>query len=67
MRYIGTDPLENAETVLDAQGNYLLPGFIDLHCHGGNGFDFMDATPEEMAEIADIYIGAGHTLNEIEL
>ena len=22
--------------------NYIIPGFIDLHCHGGNGFDTMD-------------------------
>ena len=21
--------------------NYIIPGFIDLHCHGGNGFDTM--------------------------
>ena len=22
--------------------NYIIPGFIDLHCHGGGGFDTMD-------------------------
>ena len=22
--------------------NLIIPGFIDLHCHGGNGFDTMD-------------------------
>ena len=22
--------------------NYIIPGFIDLHCHGGNGFDTME-------------------------
>ena len=22
--------------------NFILPGFIDLHCHGGNGFDTME-------------------------
>lgn len=31
---------------VDGQGCYLAPGFIDLHCHGGGGHDFMDATPE---------------------
>ena len=23
-------------------GDYIVPGFIDLHCHGANGFDTMD-------------------------
>tara|TARA_Y100001970_G_scaffold293705_1_gene442511 strand:- start:9363 stop:10499 length:1137 start_codon:yes stop_codon:yes gene_type:complete len=22
--------------------NYIVPGFVDLHCHGGNGFDTME-------------------------
>ena len=22
--------------------NYIIPGFVDLHCHGGNGFDTME-------------------------
>ena len=22
--------------------NIIIPGFVDLHCHGGNGFDTMD-------------------------
>lgn len=28
---------------LDAEGGYILPGFIDLHVHGGGGADFTDA------------------------
>ena len=24
------------------EDNYIIPGFIDLHCHGANGFDTMD-------------------------
>lgn len=31
--------------VEDAQGGYILPGFIDLHVHGGGGADFMDCEP----------------------
>jgi len=30
--------------VIDAQGNYLSPGFIDIHIHGSGGADVMDAT-----------------------
>ncbi|GGG20802.1 N-acetylglucosamine-6-phosphate deacetylase [Paenibacillus abyssi] len=35
----------NAEDIptYDGQGGYLLPGFIDMHAHGGFGSDFMDA------------------------
>lgn len=33
--------------VVDAQGHWLTPGFIDLHCHGGGGHPYDDG-PEEM-------------------
>ena len=33
--YVGTRPQEGAHTVCDAGGGWLLPGFIDIHCHGG--------------------------------
>ena len=31
-----------ADTVIDAKGLYVSPGFIDTHVHGGGGHDFMD-------------------------
>jgi N-acetylglucosamine-6-phosphate deacetylase len=31
---------------VNLHGGYLLPGFVDLHVHGGDGADFMDGTPE---------------------
>jgi N-acetylglucosamine-6-phosphate deacetylase len=37
---------------VDASGMTLLPGFIDIHCHGAVGHDFMSATPEQIGEIA---------------
>ena len=37
------------DRMVDAKGNYVTAGFIDLHCHGGGGVDFSDgenvATP----------------------
>lgn len=59
--YVGKEPLKNTQTILDAQGAYLLPGFIDLHCHGGMGYDFMDATPKQMEEIAQFHLRHGTT------
>ena len=35
-----------AASVIDAGDGYLLPGFVDLHVHGGGGADFMDGTDE---------------------
>ena len=45
----------------DCGGKYLLAGFVDIHCHGGNGFDFMDASPQEMKKIADFHLLHGTT------
>jgi len=45
--------------VIDAQGDLLCPGFIDLHVHGGGGYDFSDATPEGRAEIVRFHSSMG--------
>ena len=52
---------DDVENVIDANGGYLIPGFIDLHCHGGNGLDFMDATPEEIEQISKFHLTHGTT------
>ena len=36
----------------DAQGNILMPGFIDIHVHGSSGIDFMDATEKDYKTIS---------------
>src|SRR5207248_1073569 len=33
-------------TVIDAGGGFLVPGFVDIHVHGGAGSDYMDGTAE---------------------
>lgn len=46
---------------LDAGGQYISPGFIDLHVHGGGGFDFMDGTEEAFLRVAEIHAQYGTT------
>ena len=50
----------DGETI-DAGGNYLAPGFIDIHVHGGGGHDFMDGTKEAYLEAAKMHARYGTT------
>lgn len=47
--------------LVDAQGNYISPGFIDIHIHGGGGSDFMDGTVEGFLQIAQTHAKHGTT------
>ncbi|NMA82515.1 MAG: N-acetylglucosamine-6-phosphate deacetylase [Epulopiscium sp.] len=47
--------------VIDAKNNYLSPGFIDIHVHGGGGADFMDGTKEAYLTIAETHAKFGTT------
>ena len=46
---------------IDAKGNYISPGFIDIHVHGGGGHDFMDGTEEAFLKVAEIHAQHGTT------
>jgi N-acetylglucosamine-6-phosphate deacetylase len=46
---------------VDLGGNYLAPGFIDLHIHGALGRDAMEASPEAFRAICDYHITGGTT------
>jgi N-acetylglucosamine-6-phosphate deacetylase len=46
---------------IDLGGNYLAPGFIDLHIHGALGRDTMEATPDAFRAICDYHASGGTT------
>jgi N-acetylglucosamine-6-phosphate deacetylase len=46
---------------IDAKGNFIAPGFIDIHVHGGAGYDFMDGTEKAFLEIAALHARYGTT------
>ncbi len=52
--------LEASETI-DLQGGYLVPGFIDLHVHGGAGADFMDGTEDSFRKVCQAHCRHGTT------
>jgi N-acetylglucosamine-6-phosphate deacetylase len=47
--------------VWDGSGLTLLPGFLDVHIHGGGGADTMDATPDALRAICRIHARYGTT------
>ena len=50
-----------ADTVIDADGNMLMPGFIDIHSHGAGGCDTCDCKVESIRTIADCKMKEGVT------
>ena len=50
-----------ASVEIDANGGYILPGFIDLHVHGGGGYDFMDGDAESVRGVSRAHCRFGTT------
>ncbi len=53
--------VESTDEVIDAAGSYVSPGFVDIHVHGGGGYDFMDGTIEAFLGASRMHATHGTT------
>ena len=58
---VGQHTISDTGARLDATGCFVLPGFIDLHVHGGDGADTMDATQDALDRMARFFAQHGVT------
>lgn len=61
--YVGSAPScvpANSE-VIDAEGDYICPGLVDIHVHGGAGSDFMDGTVDAVRTVCRAHARHGTT------
>lgn len=59
-KIIGVKPTtEVSGEKIDLGGNYIAPGFIEIHCHGGGGYEFIDATPEAFKKACEVHAAHG--------
>ncbi|MFB1051699.1 N-acetylglucosamine-6-phosphate deacetylase [Paraliobacillus sp. JSM ZJ581] len=54
--------IENKDyEIIDAENNLLIPGMVDLHIHGANGYDMMDGTEQSILEVSRVCALTGCT------
>lgn len=53
--------IERADRTINAHGMHVVPGGIELHCHGGGGSDFMEGTIEAFRTAVDTHMRHGTT------
>lgn len=52
---------EETDEVQDLDGKMIIPGFIDVHSHGGYGVDVMDADADKIGEMVNKMLEEGIT------
>lgn len=57
----GTGAAPTAMETVDCAGQYLSPGFIDVHCHGGGGGSFADLDLDSHVKAMRIHLAHGVT------
>ncbi len=54
-------PQSNHDEAMDCGGLLVLPGFLDIHTHGGDGIDVCGCSPDELQKLTDYYARHGVT------
>lgn len=57
----GTGEMPPCRETVDCGGNYLSPGFIDVHCHGGGGGSFGKLDVEDHVKAMKMHLNHGTT------
>jgi N-acetylglucosamine-6-phosphate deacetylase len=57
----GTGPAEPGAYIVDLDGRWVLPGFVDIHCHGGGGASYSETNPDRLATAAAAHRRHGTT------
>ena len=57
----GGRPSETGGEILDAQGGLLTPGFVDLHCHSGDGRHVGEGNTDAVRHVARAHVSHGLT------
>ncbi|PRB18270.1 N-acetylglucosamine-6-phosphate deacetylase [Microbacterium sp. MYb62] len=58
---IGRGDPPSGPALVDAGDGWVVPGFVDLHCHGGDGASLYSGTREDVAVVARGHLAAGTT------
>src|SRR5262245_18546764 len=53
----GSGP-RNAD-VIDTEGGWIVPGFVDIHVHGAEGADYMDGHPDAVKTVNRAHLRRG--------
>jgi N-acetylglucosamine-6-phosphate deacetylase len=57
----GEPPAHPEATRTDAANSWVVPGFVDVHCHGGGGAAFTSADPAHVRRVVDAHTAHGTT------
>ncbi len=60
IEYIGKEE-KPADFVVDGNNGFLIPGFVDIHCHGGSGCDFLDGDEASIKTVLSHHLSHGTT------